>query len=64
MATMTKEQIEQKKQRLEQLAEEMMRLKAELVKAGAWSLDDDDLEGVAGGYMTTSGPPPVPTHLP
>ncbi len=35
MATLTNEQIEQKKQQLKQLAEEMKALKDELVEAGA-----------------------------
>ena len=35
MATLTNEQIEQKKQQLKQLAEEAQQLKNELVEAGA-----------------------------
>ena len=50
MATMTAEQIEQKKLRLKQLAEEMKALKDELVEAGAWPLDDDDLDEATGGF--------------
>ena len=50
MATMTNEQIEQKKQQLKQLAEEVKQLKDELVEAGAWPLDENDLDNVAGGY--------------
>ena len=49
MATMTAEQIEQKKLRLKQLAEEMKALKDELVEAGAWPLDEADLDQAAGG---------------
>ena len=49
MATMTAEQIEQKKQQLKQLAEEMKQLKDELVDAGALPMDEDDLDNVAGG---------------
>ena len=49
MATLTAEQIEQKKLRLKQLAEEMKALKDELVEAGAWPLDEDDLDKAAGG---------------
>ena len=49
MATMTNEQIEQKKQQLKQLAEEAKQLKDELVEAGAWPLEEDDLDNVAGG---------------
>ena len=41
MATLTNEQIEQKKQQL----------KDELVEAGAWPLDEDDLDQAAGAGM-------------
>ncbi len=51
MVTMTTEQIEQKKQQLKQLAEEVKQLKDELVEAGAWPLDDDDLDQAAGGTV-------------
>lgn len=54
---MTAEQIEQKKQRLKQLAEEVVKLKNELVEAGAWPLDEDDLDNVAGGYPFFRGFP-------
>ena len=50
MATLTAEQIEQKKQQLKQLAEEVKALKDELVEAGAWPMDEDDLDKAAGGY--------------
>jgi hypothetical protein len=49
MATLTNEQIEAKKLQLKQLAEEAEKLKNELVEAGAWPLDEDDLDNVAGG---------------
>ena len=49
MATLTTEQIEQKKLRLKQLAEEVKALKDELVEAGAWPLDEADLDQAAGG---------------
>ena len=49
MATLTTEQIEQKKLRLKQLAEEVKALKDELVEAGAWPMDEDELDQVAGG---------------
>lgn len=49
MATMTAEQIEQKKLRLKQLSEEKNAIIKELQEAGAWPLDDDDLDGAAGG---------------
>ena len=54
MATLTAEQIEQKKLRLKQLAEEMKALKDELVEAGAWPMDEDDLDKAAGGFPNTS----------
>ena len=54
MATLTNEQIEQKKLRLKQLAEEMKALKDELVEAGAWPLNEDDLDQVAGGQPISS----------
>ena len=50
MATMTNEQIEAKKQQLKQLAAEAQQLKVELVEAGAWPLDENDLDEAAGGY--------------
>ena len=49
MATLTNEQIEQKLQQLKKLTEEAKRLKDELVEAGAWPLDEDDLDKAAGG---------------
>ena len=49
MATLTNEQIEAKKQQLKQLTEEAKKLKNELVEAGAWPLDEDELDNVAGG---------------
>ena len=57
MATMTAEQIEQKKQQLKQLAGEVKQLKDELVEAGAWPLDENDLDNVAGGYPFFRGFP-------
>ena len=51
MATLTNEQIEQKKLRLKQLAEEAEQLKNELVEAGAIELSEDDLDKVAGSYI-------------
>ena len=54
MVTMTTEQIEQKKQQLKQLAEEMKALKDELVEAGAWPLDEEDLDKAAGGVPNIS----------
>ena len=49
MATMTNEQIDQKKQQLKQLTEEVKQLKDELMEAGALPLDEDDLDQAAGG---------------
>ena len=49
MANLTAEQIEQKKQQLKQLAAEAKQLKDELVEAGAWPLDEADLDEAAGG---------------
>lgn len=54
MTTMTKELIEQKKQLLMQLTAEAEQLKNELVEAGAWPLDDEDLEKAAGGVQAGS----------
>ena len=50
MATLTAEQIEQKKQLLEEKMKQMKALKDELVEAGAWPLDDDDLDEATGGF--------------
>ena len=49
MATMTAEQVEQKKQQLKQLSEEMNAIVKELQEAGAWPLDENDLDQAAGG---------------
>ena len=49
MATLTKEQIEQKKQLLAEKMKGINALKQELVEAGAWPLDEDDLDKAAGG---------------
>ncbi len=61
MATLTSEQISQKKQQLKQLAEEVKALTQELAEAGAIELSDDDLDKAAGGsgqYHT-----PKPFHI-
>jgi len=50
MATLTNAQIEAKKQQLKQLADKAQQLKNELVEAGAWPLDEDSLDNVAGGF--------------
>ena len=49
MATLTNEQIEQKKQQLKQLSEEMNAIVKELQEAGEWPLDEDDLDQASGG---------------
>ena len=49
MATLTAEQIEQKKQQLQQLTEQAKAIVEELTEAGALPLDDDDLDQAAGG---------------
>ena len=49
MANLTAEQIEQKKQQLKQLAAEMNAIVKELQEAGAWPLDEADLDQAAGG---------------
>ena len=61
MATLTAEQIEQKKQQLKQLAEEIKQLKDELVEAGALPLDEDDLDQAAGGTPPSC---PKPDKMP
>ena len=57
MANLTAEQIEQKKQQLKQLAAEAKQLKDELVEAGAWPLDEDELDQVAGGVALGNSKP-------
>ena len=51
MATLTNEQIEQKKQLLAERMKEMKALYDELVEAGAIELSDDDLDQAAGGHI-------------
>ena len=51
MATMTNEQIEQKKQLLAEKMKEMKAIYDELVEAGALPLDEDDLDQAAGGVV-------------
>ena len=52
---MTPEQIEAKKQHLQKLTKDAKQLKDELVEAGAWPLDEEDLDGVAGGHYDENG---------
>ena len=49
MATLTKEQVEQKLQQLQQLAEQVSALTKELAEAGAIELSEEELENVSGG---------------
>ena len=49
MATMTSEQIEQKKQLLAVKMKEMKAIFDELVEAGAIELSDEELDAIAGG---------------
>ena len=54
MVALTKEQIEQKKQLLEEKMKQMKAIHDELVEAGAWPLDEDDLDKAAGGWIWVS----------
>ena len=49
MAALTKEQVEQKLQQLQQLSEEMNVLSKELVEAGAIEISEEDLDKATGG---------------
>ena len=51
MENLTKEQIEQKKEQLKKLMQEANALSEELAAVGAWPLDEDDLDNVAGGLI-------------
>ena len=55
---MTNEQIEQKKQQLKQLSDEMNAIVKELQEAGAWPLDEADLDNAAGGLGQYNTPKP------
>ena len=57
MATLTNEQIEQKKQQLKQLTEQINAVVNELQEAGEWPLDEDELDQATGGL--SSNPSPV-----
>ena len=52
MATLTNEQIEQKKQLLAEKMKEAKPIYDELVEAGAIELSDEDLDGASGGAMS------------
>ena len=60
MASLTTEQIEQKKQQLKQLVQEAEAIRKELVEAGAVEFSDDELSQIAGGVQaglfTQGGP--------
>ena len=51
MASLTAEQIEQKKQQLKQLISEAEAIQKELVEAGADEFSDDELSQIAGGVQ-------------
>lgn len=53
MATLTNEQIEQKKQLIAEKVKQMKVIYDELVEAGAIELTDEELDGVAGGGAFT-----------
>lgn len=67
MATLTSEQIEQKKQLLAEKTKEIKAIYDELLEAGAIELSDDAIDQVAGGvppgYLSMPTPP-SPTNLP
>ena len=54
MATMTKEQIEQKNQQLAEKVQEMKAIYDDIVEAGAIELSEEDLNQTAGGRGTPS----------
>jgi argininosuccinate lyase len=49
MATLSKEQVEQKLQKLQQLSEEVNALTKELAEAGIFEMSEDELDQIAGG---------------
>ena len=55
MASLTNEQIEQKKQLLEEKLKEVKALYDELMEAGAIELSDDTLGQAAGGHIWDGG---------
>ena len=58
---MTQEQIEQKKQLLEEKMKEMKAIYDELVEASVIELSEDDLDQAAGGFKWKFIAPPGPT---
>ena len=59
MATMTVEQIEQKKQLLAEKVKEMKAIYDELVEAGAIELSEEELDKAAGGDSFQGWRPPT-----
>ena len=59
MVSLTNEQIEQKKQLLEEKMKQMKAIYDELVDAGAIELSEDDLEQAAGGFPIFSSVVPI-----
>ena len=55
MANFTAEQIEQKKQLLEEKMKEMKAIYDELVEAGAIELSEEELEKSTGGFFLLPG---------
>lgn len=49
MASLTNQEIEQLKQELEKKQQEIKEIYNKLVEAGAWPIDEDDLDIVGGG---------------
>ena len=58
MATLTNQEIEQLQQQLKEKTEEIRVIYDKLVEAGAWPLDEDDLDQAAGGAPIFGTPPP------
>ena len=59
MATMTAEQIEQKKQLLAEKMKEMKAIYDDLVEAGAIELSEEELDKAAGGVSGQGWRPPT-----
>lgn len=58
---MTNQEIEQLKQQLKEKNKEIRAIYDKLVEAGAWPLDDDALDGVAGGRVGNNYGDPTST---
>ena len=62
MAALTKQEIEELKKQLEEKQKEIKEICDQLIEAGAWPIDDDILDTVAGGTRSTNNSlvnPPV-----